>query len=189
MTIKISKDKIKNFYLLLPFYKCFLFKLFSFQTDSLDEQVNIIINALNIKSRKLRITYIYDKACKIIDNNNYGKNICGFKNCKCYVQRKYKKQQIYGCCRKCVYVTDNGCPSSNLACKLFNCSEVYNRCKVTTYKDLKILKALSLRGRFIVKSDYFSLREDVLKDLYSYSILYSTFRIVYRLFKNLILKK
>ena len=36
---------------------------------------------------------------------------------------------------------------------------------------LKILKVLSIRQRFVVKSDYFSLREDVLKDLYCELIL------------------
>ena len=44
-------------------------------------------------------------------------------------------------------------------------------------------------NQFIIKSDYFSTREDVLKDLYSYSFTYSTLRIVYRLVKNYIYSK
>jgi hypothetical protein len=50
---------------------------------------------------------------------------------------KYK----YGCCRICIYKSSKGCPSKNLACKLFNCSEVYKRRTVISYKDLKTLKS------------------------------------------------
>ena len=174
---------------LLPLYRLSVFKLFNFKTDSKDEQIIIIANALNIKSRKKRITYIYDSACEYIDNFYNGENICGFKNCKCYVQRSKHLDNKNGCCRFCIYATDKGCPSKNLACKLFNCSEVYSRRKVLTYKDLKTLKVLSVRQRYILKSGYFSLREDVLKDLYSYSIIYAVLRIYYRLIRNWILRK
>ena len=50
--------------------------------------------------------------------------------------------------------------------------------------DLKILRLLSLKNQLIIKSDYFSTREDVLKDLYAYTLTYSTMRVVYRLIKN-----
>ena len=86
----------------------------------------------------------------------------------------------------CIYQTKNGCPTKNLACKLFNCSEVRKRYKIIEYNDLKLLKVLSLKNQFIIKSDYFSKRKDVLKDLYSYSLIYSTLRIVYRLIRNFI---
>ena len=56
----------------------------------------------------------------------------------------------------CKYQTNHGCSTNNLACKLFNCSEVIKRYEVITYKDLKLLKVLSLKNQFIVKSDYFS---------------------------------
>ena len=168
----------------LPIYKSIFFKFTKFETNSNDEQDIIIINALNIKNRKKRITYIYDSTCEYIDNYYKNKNICGFKNCQCYIQRNTNLKD--GCCRNCLYKSDIGCTTTNLACKLFNCSEVYKRRKVIKYNDLKTLKILSLRQRFIVKSDYFSTREDVLKDLYSYSIIYSTIRIIIRLTKDII---
>ena len=56
------------------------------------------------------------------------------------------------------------------------------------YEDLKILKVLSIRQRFVVKSDYFSLREDVLKDLYCYTLTFAIIRIILRLFKNIIVR-
>lgn len=154
-----------------------------------DENIDYIISALNIKNRKKRIEYIYDKSCEIIDNKNKNINTCGFKNNMCYVQRKLKNGKCNGCCRKCLYQTKSGCSTKNLACKLFNCSEVKKRYEVVEYNDLKLLKLLSLKNRIIVKSDYFSKREDVLKDLYSYSFIYSTFRIVYRLIRGIVVKR
>ena len=173
----------------LPLYKTIFFRFVKFETNSKDEQMVIITNALNIKRRRKRITYVYDATCDFIDTFYQGKNICGFKNCECYVQRARKEGLKNGCCRNCIYQTSNGCPSKNLACKLFNCSEVYSRCKVIEYKDLKTVKIFSIRQRVIVASDYFSLREDVLKDLYSYSLIYAGLRMTFRIVKNYIILK
>lgn len=114
---------------------------------------------------KKRITYIYDNSCKLVDDNTKNINICGFKNGKCYVQQRLKSVKCNGCCRMCIYQTKRGCPTKNLVCKLFNCSEVASRYDVIKYEDLKLLKLLSLKNRIIIESDYFSKREDVLKDL------------------------
>lgn len=180
MVVKInSEEDIRKFYRRLFWYKSFLFKRVVFETSSNDKDIKLTIKGLNIKKRKERITYVYDTCCDIIDKDTKGKNICGFKDGKCYAQCNSK--YCYGCCRMCTYVTDKGCSTKNLACKLFNCEEVRKRYKVITYKDLKLLKLLNLRQRFVVKSDYFSSREEVLKDLYSYSIIYATVRIVYRM--------
>lgn len=175
----------------LNIYKSILYynTLFVVKNNTNDNMIDYIVNALNIKNRKKRITYIYDNSCKLIDDNNKNINICGFKDDKCYVQRKLKKEKCNGCCRKCLYQTNEGCPTKNLACKLFNCSEVTSRYAVIKYDDLKLLKLLSLKNQFIIKSDYFSTREDVLKDLYAYTLTYSTLRIVYRLFKNNVYSK
>lgn len=186
-----SKNEINKFYNKLWLYKSLIFKfiLFDANIETCDEQLKIVIKALNIKNRRKRITYIYDETCEYVDNKNKGINICGFKNNQCYVQRKLKNAKCNGCCRKCLYQTKGGCPTKNIACKLFNCSEVISRYDVIKYDDLKLLKLLSLKNQFIIKSDYFSTREDVLKDLYAYTLTYSTLRIVYRLFKNNVYSK
>ena len=152
-----------------------------------DEMIEYITNALNIKNRKERLEYVYDKTCEFIDNKNKQINICGFKNGKCYIQRKSKQKNCNGCCRKCLYQSKNGCLTKNVACKLFNCSEVKLRHEVVKYKELKLLRLLSLKNRFIIKSDYFSRREDVLRDLYAYSLIYSTIRIVFRITRNFLI--
>lgn len=183
-----SEDNYISFIRKLNLYKSLLYLNTEFQ---LNEQTNNskvlqIIKGLNIKNRRKRITYVYNTACNIIDNNTKGLNICGFKKNKCYIQQIKNNGKCNGCCRLCKYQNSNGCPTKNLACKLFNCSEVKKRYKTIEYKDLDILRLLSLKNRLIVKSDYFSTREDVLKDLYAFTLTYSILRVISRNIRNFI---
>ena len=180
-----------NFLKKLKYYKTFFYynTCFINKNNTNIQDTNYIIEALNIKNRKKRINYIYTKSCKIIDDKFKDINICGFKNNKCYTQRKLKKKSCNGCCRKCLYQTNKGCSTKNLACKLFNCSEVKKRYDVVTYNNLKLLKVLSFKNQYIVRSDLFSKEEDVLKDLYTYTFTYAHIRIVYRLIRNYIYRK
>lgn len=143
--------------------------------------VQPIIDALNIKNKKERIIYIYDFSVNYIDDYFSGKNFCGFKNNKCYVQRKNDCNYVNGCCRKCMYQSNKGCITKNLACKLFFCSEVKNRGKVPLKKDLPILNILTWQERYILLNDYFSLREDVIKDISFNSLIIGSVRMFYRI--------
>lgn len=184
-----SYDDYKKFLNKLIIYKSFIYckTKFIIKNNIDDDNIDLICNALNIKNRKRRITYIYDKSCELIDKKVDNKNICGFKNNKCYSQRKSNSKYCNGCCRKCLYQTNKGCSTSNLTCKIFNCTEVTKRYDVLTYDDLNLLKLLSIKNRYLIKIDYFSTRIDVLKDLYSYSFIYSGIRITYRFIRNLII--
>ena len=187
--IKINNEKdYQNFIKRLTLYKSIFYinTFFNVDNNINNEEIDYIIYALNIKNRKKRIQYIYNLSCDLIDNKFKGINICGFKDGKCHVQQKNNKH-CNGCCRKCLYQSEKGCQTKNLACKLFNCSEVTKRYNVIKYEDLKILKLLSLKNQRIIKSNYFSKYEDAIKDLYSYSFIYSVLRITYRLVKNYIL--
>lgn len=185
-----SKEDYTKFIKRIILYKSILYINTEFQVKGcqVNDKIQQMINGLNIKNRYKRITYVYDTACSIIDSNTKGLNVCGFKNNKCYIQQKQNNGKCNGCCRLCKYQNSNGCPTKNLACKLFNCSEVKKRYKSIEYKDLAILKLLSLKNRLIVKSDYFSTREEVLKDLYAYTLTYSILRIFFRSIRNLISK-
>lgn len=185
-----SKEDYIKFIKRIVLYKSILYINTEFQVErnQINDKLQQMINGLNIKNRYKRITYVYDTACSIIDSNTKGLNVCGFKNNKCYIQQKQNNGKCNGCCRLCKYQNSNGCPTKNLACKLFNCSEVKKRYKTIEYKDLAILKLLSLKNRLIVKSDYFSTREEVLKDLYAYTLTYSILRIFFRSIRNLISK-
>ena len=186
--IKTEQDYI-NFIKHLNLYKSIFYYNRYFKADSTihKNDINQIVTALNKKHRKERIQYIYDASCNRIDEKHEDCNICGFVNNQCYVQRKLQNKKYNGCCRRCLYQSTQGCQTKNLTCKLFNCSEVRARYDVLQYRDLNILKLFSLKNRIIIQTDYFSSREDVLKDLYSYSILYSGIRIIYRFIKTQII--
>lgn len=182
MYIDIQTDEdYEKFVKKIKYYKFFFNTEFYFTKEYRD--LKDICTALNIKNRKERITFVYDSACDKIDRENPC-NACKFIDGKCIAHRD--KKYMNGCCRLCRYQSNKGCTSKNLACKLFNCTAVKEKYKVLEYSDIYILKVLSLKNRFIVKSDYFSKREDVLNDLYTYTITYATVRIVYRLIRNAI---
>ena len=156
-----KKELIKR----IKLYKRLIYRNTIFKTNSKDIDIQRIIKGLNIKNRKERITYVFDESCKMLDNQTKNTNICGFdKNKQCIVQRNNKSNHICGCCRLCEYVTLNGCPSKNVACKLFNCSEVTKNYNTLKYKDLYLLKLLNFKQRQIIKSNYFTIREEALKD-------------------------
>lgn len=186
--INNSKDYVKllkhiKYYKIMSYFNI----TFEIQNNIKNDEVHAISKALNIKKRKKRIEYVYDEICRFIDSKNKNINICGFEHNKCHVQLLKGSDKCNGCCRTCLYQSTNGCLTKNLACKMFYCSEVKKRYKVLKYDDLNLLKLLSWKQRFIIKSDYFSLREDVLKDLYSISIIYSSSRILYRMIRNYLL--
>lgn len=182
MKIEINSQKdLDKFYRKLWLYKSLFYKKITFETN--DKSIKPIVEALNIKKRKQRITYIYDKLCKQIDDFYKGNNICGFKNGKCYVQQKLKNNYINGCCRFCLNQSSKGCTTSNLTCKLFTCSEVEKRCKVIKIEQLKLLKLLNKRQNIIAKTNYFTKRETFINDLYISSFVIWEVRQLFRIIK------
>jgi len=182
---KLYVKNSDNFYKKIFFYKSFLYRFVEFYSDDTDEMFKKTIEALNIKNRKKRIKYIYDYCCDLIDNHNKGKNICGFnENGQCYSQQRPGCNYKNGCCRLCAYQSSNGCPSSNLSCKLYYCEQVKSRYNVIEYKNLKILKLLTLRQRLIVRDDFFVEKEKVLKDLYIGILVVYALKMVFRLMIN-----
>ena len=153
---------------LLFLYRTPLFHFVHFKTDKIE--FKNIVTALNIKKRKERITYVFDESVKFIDNY-YNKDLCKFKNGKCIVQRKTNSNHCNGCCRTCPLVTDKGCPSTNITCKLIYCKTSIGNTKLLKVGDIKIFKCLSIFQRLIILGDTFSTREKIIKDAY-YGPLY-----------------
>lgn len=177
----------KKFYINLFLYKSIFFRNVKFVSKEVfDEEFNNIIYALNIKNKKERIKFIYEYSCKKIDTYNEGKNICGFNEKGQCIAQQSSNEKIYknGCCRLCRYQNSMGCPTNNIACKLFYCERVTEKYQVLKFKDLKILKLLTLRQRIIIQDDYFTTKEDVLKDLYIGSIFIYVIRMAIRLIIN-----
>lgn len=179
-----EKDK-KKFLKNLFFYRSLLFKTVLFEIDTDDEEIKDIETALNIKKKRDRITYIYDKAIEKIENFYDGEDICEFKCKRCLAHRELEKDTINGCCRWCFYQSEEGCPTKNLACKLFNCDSVRKKHDCIEMEDIKILQVLTIRERNLLKSDYFSKREDVISDL-TLGIFLGTIKMYARLVVNTI---
>lgn len=183
-----NEIELHKFYNRIFLYRSFLYKFVKFKL--IDDKYNIssLVKALNIKNRKRRIKYIYDAACDEIDMFYKEKNMCDFKDNQCYVQRKLGNNKFNGCCRICMYQSNIGCRTKNLACKLFFCFEVKKRNKILKIEDIKVLKVLGVRQRYILKNNYFSSKEEVVNDLYIGSIIVVTFRYVYRIVRNFLLR-
>ena len=180
-----DKEKLIKYIFL---YRSFLFRFVTFSSDLKDEEVQLIIESLNIKSRYKRIYFIIDKLCDQIDEYYKDKNTCCFKNSKCICHRKKKLNYKNGCCRKCKYQSSRGCTTKNFACKMFMCSYAKENVNVLNYEDLYLLKVLTPLQRIILKSDYFSTIEEVARDL-CFSILYCIPRMSINFLKMLLFTK
>ena len=142
-------------------------KFIKYETNIKDKELEIIINALNIKNRYKRIEYIINNGCEIIDNYYKKCNLCKFINNKCICHRTLNKDYINGCCRKCIYQSNKGCTTKNIACKLYNCSYVdYNGKNKFEFKDIILFKLLNPYQRYVLKNDYFANTKQVITDLY-----------------------
>ena len=179
-----SEKNLDKFYKKVKFYKSIVYKFTFFYSDN--DEIGDIIEALNIKNRYKRISFIYDNVCSIIDSYVANKNFCGFKNHKCLTQQKEGCKYKNGCCRRCLYQSNKGCTTSNLTCKFFYCEKVKQKHKILTMDDIKILRCFSCRQREIVRHDYFSSREEVISDLYVGSLIIFTIRIIFRNMKRII---
>ena len=182
-----DKKSLNRFYRLLPFYRTFLFRFTKFKIKEDKYNISSIIEALNIKNRMKRLEYIYDTACNEIDLYYKGLNICGFKNGRCKSQLLSKTKNVNGCCGLCVYVTDKGCPTRNVSCKLFVCDIVKKKYKPIKFKDIKILKLLSIRQKLIITTDCLSTREQAINDLYTGLLIVGYSRMFFRLIINTII--
>lgn len=166
----------KRFVNRLWFYKYLFFVEFNTSYENLKP----ICGALNIKPRNKRIEYIYNYACNIMNEEMKKTNICDFCDNKCFVQRLSGTKNCNGCCLTCPYLNDGKCSTNNLSCKLFYCPTVKRKYKVKRIRDIDILKLFSIRQRFILKIDFYSSYEEVIRDLESYSVILPVLRILSR---------
>ena len=168
MKIKLKSTK------LLFLYRSFLFKKVRFVTG--DKSLSKMVKALNIKTRKKRIEYVYDEAIKYI-NKYYSEDLCLFENNQCIVQRMTNSKNINGCCRGCHLVTDSGCVTDNLVCKLVYCKTALGNLKLLKFYQIPILKCLSLSQRLILRGSFFNTREEILNEM-NYGLIYNIIKIL-----------
>lgn len=142
------------------------------------KQISLLVEALNIKNKKERLFFIYDKACDLLDNDFYGKNICEFKCGKCIRDRKLNNMGGGCCCDSkfhksmCQYLTDKGCQVRCLACKFHICDTLKKKGYKYRLNDIYILKyLLNWKQKLIIYNDFFMNKEEVLKEVRRNSIV------------------
>lgn len=163
--------EVKNTKLLF-LYRTFLFRFVKFTTKN--KELKEVVHALNIKKRRERITYVFDEAIRVL-NKYYDKDLCQFIDGKCIAQRMNNSPYVNGCCKRCPLVTDRGCPSVNITCKLIYCKTAAKNIKLLKLGDIKILKCLSVKQRIIILASSLMTREEVIKNI-NYGIIYTVAR-------------
>ena len=169
-SIVINNEKdYKRLLSKLKYYKYYKFTNFNIVNNIKNKDIDIINKALNIKSRRKRIIFIYDELVKYL-NEYYKEDLCKFENDKCFVQRQSNNK--FGCCADCSLVKSGiGCPSSNVSCKLTYCKPALSNIKRIKLIEIPISRCLSSVQRFILRFDFFSTREQIINDLY-FGIIY-----------------
>lgn len=129
------------------------------------------IQAINIKDKKKRYSYIYDIVCDDLDKDFINNNICGFEDniCISVKNKSHCKESKNGCC----YGTNRGlcknfyngkCNIKSISCKLFTCR--YLRKNKIKYKinDIPLLKYFfNIRQKFILDTSIFKDKDEILE--------------------------
>lgn len=175
--IKYFDNKNKEYKIL---YKGKIYKKESMQKEI--RQITEVIEALNIKDKKERLKYVYDKACDILDDDFYGKNVCGFKNNKC-IQDRTKENKCDGCCRcndnkkHCMHLVNHICSTKCLACKFHICLNLKRLGYKYKVNDILVLKyLLNWKQKIMLYLDFFMTPEEVISDLYKNKIILWAFK-------------
>ena len=162
-TIEITDETgYQKFLKQLPLYRSalYLFTQFRIKSRVHAERVEEIARALNMKKRRERVSFVYDRACDYIDRYNEENGIiCAYVNGMC---EDPKHQRLpNGCCFICHMQTSTGCPTRNISCKLFYCDHMAekHKDKILTVKDIDILRLFTPEQRLIVKENVFVTRK------------------------------
>lgn len=146
------------------------------------KQVSLLVEALNIKDKRKRLRFVYDKSCELLDDDFYGKNICEFKDNKCIHDRLYNAS-CDGCCktndglRRCKYLENHRCKTKCLACKFHICHCIRQNGYKYKVNDIYMLKYIyNWKQKIIVYSNFFMTPEEVLDDVYKNSLIYWAFK-------------
>ena len=156
------------------------FKVIVFNSNGENEKdVFDLIRAIKIVLLKRKIDryeYIYDVACNYLDNEFITKNICDFKNDKCFAKRDFNC--TCGCCRhfkhffsnklvQCEYLIDKHCSAKCLPCKMFTCDEIIKRKNIKyRFKDIFLLdKFFNPIQKIVILMNCFNKKETIIKRL------------------------
>ena len=142
-----------------------------FDYDGDNEELKDIEKAINIKDKKERYNFIYDKICLKLDEK-IKTNYCEFENDICIKFRSKNSDHKNGCCEckgrgKCKYLIDSVCTmKSCMACKLFTCPYLRKRGIKHNINDYALGKYFfTSKQKDILRYSYWTPKEIVIKRL------------------------
>lgn len=151
-----------------------------------DEEFANIMQALDIKDKKERYIFLYDRTCEYLDSFFYEKNYCDFRDNKCGEKRT--TNSTIGCCRhyknkflgpflignkfvKCEYLgEDCKCSAKCLSCKLYTCDYLEKKGVKFNIDDIPYLYLFfNPIQKWIIKTSVYTTKEKIIKKLLKYS--------------------
>ncbi len=149
-------------------------KLIDKENSNYSKDLNDLVmikNAINYKTKEERYNYIYDTVCKILDDRINTENYCEFENDVCIRFKKENPNHKNGCCEwvgrgKCKYLVDSVCTMKTcMACKLFTCKFLYREKGIKqNIKDYVLTKYFfNWNQRSILACSFWTPKEIVMK--------------------------
>ncbi len=146
--------------------------------------VCVALRAIEMNDINQRYEYLYDEICYYLDHVCKEKNLCDFKNNKCFA--KQNSEVTMGCCHHfsnkkwgilyqkklipCEYLSENGCTTKSIGCKMFMCDEVHKKgFKFTVFNVLLIRYFFNFIQKIIIKTSVFEGKEDIMKQLLKFN--------------------
>ncbi|MCR5118864.1 MAG: hypothetical protein K6B44_04505 [Lachnospiraceae bacterium] len=156
-----NEEEYRAFLKKLPLYRSILkrFTKFSISAPVYTEKLKDFETALNLKNRRKRITFLFDRACDIIDKYNEENGISCCYNSEGFCEDPKHQKKKNGCCFLCYLQSENGCPTRNLSCKLYFCDHICKKYHPLTMDDIDLLRMFSPSQREIIKSNVFVTRK------------------------------
>ena len=160
-----NEEEYRAFLKKLPLYRSILnrFTVFKISGSVHQDELKDLNQALNLKNRKKRMTFLFDRACDIIDAYNEANGIsCRYNGGGICEDPKHQTRKN-GCCCHCYLQKPPGCPTRNLSCKFYFCDHICKKFRPLTPDDIDLLKMFSWSEREIIKNNVFVTRETYIR--------------------------
>lgn len=146
--------------------------------------IYVTIQAIQIDDKKQRCEFLYNEICFYLDHICTTQNLCDFKDNQCFA--KQNTDTTMGCCHHfpnkkwgmlyqkklvpCEFLSEKGCTTKAIGCKLFMCDAVHKKgYKFTVYNVLLIRYFFNWIQKIIIKCAVFESKEKIMKQLLKFN--------------------
>ena len=153
-------------------------------TNLYEFDLYVAVTAIQIEDKMQRYDYLYDEICYYLDHVCSMHNLCDFKNDQCFA--KQNTDVTMGCCHHfpnkkwgifyqkkmvpCEYLSEKGCTTKAIGCKLFMCDEVRKKgYHFTVYNVLLIRYFFNFIQKIIIKTSVFDTKENIIRRLLKFN--------------------